>query len=101
MMNAGGYRVSPIEVEQAFASMEGIIALAATQIEVKADTFVIAAFYTGPVALDDTTLKAHAVEQLAHYKRPRLYLHIDALPLGANGKVLRKVLRDSYDNSAK
>jgi acyl-coenzyme A synthetase/AMP-(fatty) acid ligase len=101
MMNAGGYRVSPIEVEQAFASMEGIIALAATQIEVKADTFVIAAFYTGPVALNDATLKAHAAEQLAHYKRPRLYLHIDALPLGANGKVLRKVLRDSYDNSAK
>lgn len=99
MMNAGGYRVSPFEVEQAFVGVAGINALAATQVEIKADTFVIAAFYTGPARLDDKVLNTHAITHLARYKHPRLFIHIDALPLGANGKILRKVLRDRFDPS--
>ena len=96
MMNAGGYRVSPIEVEQAFNSYSGIDAVAVTQIEVKADTYVIAAFYTGLATLDEAKVNDHASNHLARYKQPRLYIHIDALPLGANGKILRKILRDRY-----
>ena len=96
MMNAGGYRVSPIEVERGFAGLDGITALAVTQVAVKADTFVIAAFYTGPTPIDETVLKTHATTNLARYKQPRLYIHVDALPMGANGKILRKVLRDRF-----
>jgi acyl-coenzyme A synthetase/AMP-(fatty) acid ligase len=96
MMNAGGYRVSPIEVEQGFAVAHGITAIATTQVEVKADTHVIAAFYTAPAAIDEATLQAHATLNLARYKQPRLYIHVNALPMGANGKILRKVLRDGF-----
>jgi len=96
MMNAGGYRVSPIEVEQAFNGYLGMDAVAVTQVEVKTDTYVIAAFYTGPVALEENELNDYASHQLARYKQPRLYIHIDALPMGANGKILRKALRDRY-----
>jgi len=96
MMNAGGYRVSPIEVEQAFNGYLGMDAVAVTQVEVKTDTYVIAAFYTGPVALEENELNDYAAHQLARYKQPRLYIHIDALPMGANGKILRKALRDRY-----
>ncbi|MFT5785639.1 MAG: acyl-coenzyme A synthetase/AMP-(fatty) acid ligase [Ascidiaceihabitans sp.] len=96
MMNAGGYRVSPIEVEQGFAGAHGITAIAATQVEVKANTRVIAAFYTAPAAIDEAILQAHATLNLARYKQPRLYIHVNALPMGANGKILRKVLRDGF-----
>lgn len=96
MMNAGGYRVSPIEVEQALTGFDGLTAVAATQIEVKADTFVIAAFYTSATPLDETALRAYVGGTLATYKQPRLYVHIDALPMGGNGKILRRHLRTTW-----
>ena len=97
MMNAGGYRVSPIEVEQALLSHDGITAVAATDVLVKADTRVIAAFYTGPDPLDEDALKSWAEPRLAQYKRPRLYVHVNTLPTGANNKILRRQLRADHD----
>lgn len=92
MMNAGGYRVSPVEVEAALADAPGITGVGAAQIEVKADTFVIAAFYTADAPLDEDMLRAHAAQTLADYKRPRAYVHIDQIPTGGNGKILRRAL---------
>jgi acyl-coenzyme A synthetase/AMP-(fatty) acid ligase len=97
MMNAGGFRVSPIEVENALSDHPGITAVAATTVEVKADTEVIAAFYTGPDALDDADLQTYVASRLARYKQPRLYIHVPRLPLGANGKILRRVLRRDFE----
>jgi acyl-coenzyme A synthetase/AMP-(fatty) acid ligase len=96
MMNAGGYRVSPIEVEQALAGFPNLTAVAATQVEVKADTFVIAAFYTSAAPLDEAALRAYVSDKIATYKQPRIYVHIDALPLGGNGKILRRQLRTTW-----
>ena len=96
MMNAGGYRVSPIEVEQALTGFAGLTSVAATQVEIKADTFVIAAFYTSPAPLDEAALRAYVRDKIAAYKQPRLYVHIDALPLGGNGKILRRQLRTTW-----
>ncbi len=96
MMNAGGYRVSPIEVETALHDYPGIDALAATDVEIKPGVRVIAAFYTGPAPLPDAALAAFAQTRLARYKQPRLYRHMAALPTGANGKILRRALRDQF-----
>ncbi|MFT5867722.1 MAG: acyl-coenzyme A synthetase/AMP-(fatty) acid ligase, partial [Gammaproteobacteria bacterium] len=46
MMNAGGYRVSPIEVETALAQHPEIHEVAAVELRVKSNASVIAAFYT-------------------------------------------------------
>ncbi|MEX0305554.1 MAG: class I adenylate-forming enzyme family protein [Leisingera sp.] len=92
MMNAGGYRVSPIEVETAMAAHPGITQVGAVAVEVKADTYIIAAFYTGPEELKTAELQAFASERLARYKQPRAYVHLDALPAGGNGKLLRRAL---------
>ena len=97
MMNAGGYRVSPIEVEQALSGVPGLTALAATDVEVKADTRVIAAFYTAPTPLDESMLRGYAEARLARYKQPRLYIHLPELPIGGNGKVLRRALRARFE----
>ena len=97
MMNAGGYRVSPIEVEAALASCPGIREAAVTDIEVKEDARLVMAFYTGPAPLDPAALDAHCRASLAAYKCPRGFFHVESLPTGANGKLLRRALRPIYE----
>lgn len=97
MMNAGGFRVSPLEVEAALAGFPGISAVAAATVPVKEDVDVIAAFYTGPAALDERDLHTYVARTLARYKQPRLYFHVPELPMGANGKILRRVLRARFE----
>jgi acyl-coenzyme A synthetase/AMP-(fatty) acid ligase len=97
MMNAGGVRVSPLEVEAALNAHPAILESAAAEVTVKADTTVIAAFYVakGPVEADE--LERFLADRLARYKCPRLYTRLDALPKGANGKLLRRRLRETYE----
>ncbi len=97
MMNAGGYRVSPIEVETALNAHPGITQCGVTDIEIKNDTRIIAAFYTGPATLDESDLRAYVQKHLARYKQPRAFVHLPELPMGANGKLLRRALRGQFE----
>ncbi|MEP4198154.1 MAG: class I adenylate-forming enzyme family protein [Aliishimia sp.] len=93
MMNAGGFRVSPLEVEASLNAFPGIEAIAVTDVEVKPDLRVIMAFYTGPKTLDHKTFTAFASDRLAAYKVPRDFIHVAHLPTGANGKLARAQLQ--------
>jgi acyl-coenzyme A synthetase/AMP-(fatty) acid ligase len=97
MMNAGGFRVSPLEVEAVLNTHPGIGQAAVTDIEVKRDARLIMAFYIGPAPLDADALHRFAAERLAGYKQPRDYFHLDALPTGANGKLQRRELARIYE----
>ena len=92
MMNAGGYRVSPLEVEAALAHFPDLTQIGVAQVEVKPDVHIIAAFYTAPEPLDEAALHAYVNKNLARYKQPRAYIHLAALPTGANGKLQRRAL---------
>lgn len=92
MMNAGGFRVSPIEVETTLAAHHGIVQVGVTSVEVKEDTHIIVAFYTGPQEIPEAELRDFATDRMARYKQPRAYVYLDALPTGANGKLLRRAL---------
>ncbi len=92
MMNAGGYRVSPVEVEAVLSKYPGITQVGAAAVEVKQDTFVIAAFYTGPEKLDEDALRTYVEANLVRYKQPRAFVHLPELPTGGNGKLLRRAL---------
>lgn len=94
MMNAGGFRVSPVEVEAALADAAGLDACAAVELRVKADTTVIAIFHVGTAGEED--LKALAEARLARYKRPRIYVRMDALPRTPMGKTNRRALRETW-----
>ena len=98
MMNAGGYRVSPLEVEAVLNAHPQITQAAVTDIEVKQDARLIIAFYTATDAVDQQDLIAYAAQHLAPYKCPRGYYHLDSLPTGANGKLLRRALRPIYES---
>ncbi|GAA6207422.1 long-chain fatty acid--CoA ligase [Cognatishimia sp. WU-CL00825] len=99
MMNAGGFRVSPIEVEQALQPCPGLAQIGVIDVEVKADTKVIAAFYTAHKELSSATLEAFAKTTLARYKQPRIYQRLKALPTNPNGKLSRQKLREIYEAS--
>jgi acyl-coenzyme A synthetase/AMP-(fatty) acid ligase len=96
MMNAGGYRVSPMEVEAALLAHPAIREVGVTDIEVKEDARIIAAFYVGD-AVEEEVLKAFAAARLARYKQPRVFIRLAALPAGANGKILRRALKPLYE----
>ncbi len=94
VMNAFGYRVSPQEVEAALAHYPGVADVACTELRVRDDLSIIAAFIV-PVAgatVDVEAVKAYAATQLAAYKCPREVFTVEHLPRTANGKVKRSAL---------
>ena len=97
MMNAGGFRVSPIELEHSLSQVEGITSLACVEVEIKADAKIIVVFFTSASSDIETQLKEHAQTHLADYKRPKAYVRLDALPQNANGKINRNALRKMKD----
>lgn len=97
MMNAGGVRVSPIEVEAALNAHPAILESAAAEVTVKADTTVIAIFYVASDAVERDELERFVADRLARYKCPRIFARVEALPKGPNGKLLRRDLRDRYE----
>lgn len=95
MMNAGGFRVSPVEVEAALAKHPAIHEVAVTELPIKEGVTVIGAFYTGSKVIEQS-LKAFAATALARYKQPRLYVHVETLPRGGNSKLNRRALRENW-----
>lgn len=94
MMNAGGFRVSPLEVEATMAGCPGAGELAAIELRVSEEASVIALAYTGPATPE--ALAAHAGAHLARYKQPRIFAPLPALPRNANGKIDRRALRRDW-----
>jgi len=94
IMKAGGYRVSPQEVEAVLAEHPSVAEVACTEVRVRADVSIIAAFVVAKAGArhDPDAIKALAVERLAAYKRPREVVFVDQLPRTANGKLKRAAL---------
>ena len=67
-----------------------------TDVEIKQDARIIAAFYTSASDLDEAALKAYAEQNLARYKQPKLFHRLDALPTNPNGKLSRRALRAQF-----
>ncbi|MBS1302887.1 class I adenylate-forming enzyme family protein, partial [Loktanella sp. SALINAS62] len=98
-MNAGGHRVSPVEIESALSHHPAITDIACAEVRLSPDLSLIAAFYVASDLLDETDLSGFAQTRLAAYKRPRLWVRVDALPRGANNKVLRRKLRQDWETT--
>jgi acyl-coenzyme A synthetase/AMP-(fatty) acid ligase len=92
LMNAGGFRVSPSEVEAALAGHPEVTELAVTDIQVKEGVHVIACAYVADQTLE-AELTTLAADTLARWKQPRLYRRLPTLPRGANAKLNRRALR--------
>ena len=94
MMNAGGFRVAPSEIEDVLAPVPGAGEVAATELAVPGGSTIIAAFWTGPA--EAAALEAAAEAGLARYKQPREFIRVDALPRTPTGKINRRALREAH-----
>lgn len=96
LLNAGGFRVSPAEIEAAFHNLPALIACAACQLEPSPGTTILALFYEAPCDIDASVLRQCAEKTLARWKQPRHYQRLDALPRTGTGKLIRKALQAQY-----
>ena len=98
IMNAMGYRVSPLEVEHCLSQHPLVAEVAVTELSVRDDVTVIAAFIIprDPDEADAAPLLTHVHDHLAAYKCPREIIFTDSLPRTANGKIKRRELAELY-----
>ena len=97
VMNAMGYRVSPVEVEEALAGVPGVAEVAVAALDVGDGVSIVCAWVVPTTDVTDRDavrerVVERAAERLAAYKRPREVRFADALPRTANGKVVRRDL---------
>ena len=94
IMNAFGYRVSPLEVEKVLAAHPDVADVAVAERKVSDDVSVIAGFVVPKPgrAPEEAALITHCAAHLAVYKRPRKIVLVDAIPHTPNGKVSRRLL---------
>ena len=96
-MNAQGYRVAPLEVEEALLTGPGVAECAVTELPVSDGLSVIAAWIAPNAGARPSreALLAHLRARLAAYKIPKEFFLLDALPRSANGKLLRRQLTEA------
>jgi acyl-CoA synthetase (AMP-forming)/AMP-acid ligase II len=91
----GGFNVAPAEVENALLAMEGIAQIAIVAAPDKKFGEVGAAFIIRTPGSDicAADVITYAREHLANYKVPRYVEFVDAYPMNAMGKVLKRDLK--------
>jgi acyl-coenzyme A synthetase/AMP-(fatty) acid ligase len=94
MMNAGGFRVSPLEVEQVLLQHVAIADAGVREWRVSETATIIAAFLVPreDAVVNEETVLAFVRDRLAAYKCPKQIWFVPALPRTANGKLNRKAL---------
>ncbi len=102
VMNAMGYRVSPLEVETVIATHPNVAEVGVCEIQVRSDVSIIAAFVV-PADLetaDVASILSHTADHLATYKQPREVVFVETLPRSPNGKLLRRQLVEAFSKAS-
>ena len=99
VLTAGGFRISPIEIEEAMHTYPNLLEAAAIDFSIAPEIRVIKVYFTADCPLADAELHAHAKTHLARHKRPRLFERVDQLPRNPNGKLLRKNLNAANEQT--
>ena len=97
-----GYRVSPFEVERVLNEHPKITESAVAGIALEDEKIITTAFVVLNDKYDTEEVKAELLEycnnRLAKYKCPREVIFRDSIPKTPNGKIRRRVLRETYSN---
>ena len=102
MLNRGGFKIHSVEVENALMAYPGVVeaAIVARPCPVLGER-VHAVVHAPSIASDDAALREHCRRLLADYKVPETVTWSESpLPRNANGKVLKRLLRDGIATSA-
>jgi long-chain acyl-CoA synthetase len=96
MLNRGGFKIYSAEVENALMALPGVIEAAVIGRACPVLGERVHAFLYAPgVARDDGAVRQHCAARLADYKVPETISWSESLlPRNANGKVMKRVLRE-------
>lgn len=95
MINVGGKKVSPIEVEEALNTLEGVGESACIGVPDPVYGEVVKAFIVGTLtAEDDQRIIKEMMGLVENYKVPVFIEHIDSIPKTASGKIQRLLLKN-------
>jgi long-chain acyl-CoA synthetase len=101
MIISGGDNIYPAEIEAAFYQHPQVLDIAVVGLPDEEFGEQVIAYYESksghPIAEEE--LAAVGQAQLASYKRPRQYVHVDELPRNAVGKILKRELRQPHWNN--
>lgn len=102
MIIRSGFNVYPVEVESVLSTWPGVARVAVAGHALPDGNEEIVAFIEPEpgVHIDTGALRAHAVAELAPYKRPSHVVFVDALPMTLSGKVLKRELLAGWSRSA-
>lgn len=89
-----GHRIEPLEAEAVLAKHE--LVGSACVVKVATPTERLAAMYTGSL-VGSGELVRFMRERLPAYMVPEVFVHVDALPTNANGKLDRKSIRGELE----
>lgn len=94
IINVGGKKVSPIEVEEALNSIPGIEESACIGVHDDVMGEVVKAFIVGCLAEeDDERVRKEMAALVENYKIPVYLEHIDSIPRTTSGKIQRLLLK--------
>jgi acyl-CoA synthetase (AMP-forming)/AMP-acid ligase II len=97
VVNRGGYKIYCAEVESALLEHPAVVEAAIVAVPCPVLGERVHAFVTlrEPASVRGEALRAFCLERLADYKAPETFsLRTDPLPRNANGKVLKRALRE-------
>ena len=97
MIIRGGANVYPAEVEGVIGAVPGVVEVAVTGFASRTLGEEIAAFVVAGAGVTEAMLVAHCRTQLPPDKRPRRFVLLESLPRNANGKVLKRDLRQMIE----
>jgi acyl-CoA synthetase (AMP-forming)/AMP-acid ligase II len=100
MIVSGGENVYPAEVERVLLDHPGVAEAAVIGVPHPrwVETPVAFVVPSGRGELDEGELIAHCREYLAGYKKPSAIIVVEELPRNAGGKVLKRILRQTYSD---
>jgi malonyl-CoA/methylmalonyl-CoA synthetase len=94
-----GYNVYPQVVERVLGECPGVAECAVLGLpDAERGERVAAAIVRSESDLDEARLRSWVSERLIHYQQPKSLLFVDALPKNSLGKVLRRELRERFQN---
>jgi acyl-CoA synthetase (AMP-forming)/AMP-acid ligase II len=100
LINRGGEKISPVEVDEALLSCPGVTdAVAFGVADEKYGEVVAAAVVLAAGTTPDAVL-AHVGEHLAAFKVPQVLHVVDAIPKTATGKIQRRVVAAAFASGA-
>jgi len=97
MLNRAGFKVYSVKVENVLMGWPGVVEAAVIGVPCAVlGERVHAVLFASGAAIDEEALRRHCAERLADYEVPeRFVLSAEPLPRNANGKVMKRLLRQA------